>query len=145
MGLKWTSSQQKVIDVRNRNILVSAAAGSGKTAVLVARILELIMDKENPCNIDEMVIVTFTKAAAAQMRQRIMKALEEQLEMQPGNAHLEKQIALIHQAQITTIHGFCKSIIDHHFYLISLVFFHYLTIFLITPMYHSVFLRRYFS
>lgn len=120
MGLKWTSSQQKVIDVRNRNILVSAAAGSGKTAVLVARILELIMDKENPCNIDEMVIVTFTKAAAAQMRQRIMKALEEQLEMQPGNAHLEKQIALIHQAQITTIHGFCKSIIDHHFYLLDL-------------------------
>ena len=120
MELKWTNAQQKVIDVRDRNVLVSAAAGSGKTAVLVARILELIMDREHPCNIDEMVIVTFTKAAAAQMRQRIIKALEDQLEMKPGNVHLEKQIALIHQAQITTIHGFCKSIIDHHFYLLDL-------------------------
>ena len=120
MELKWTNAQQKVIDVRNRNVLVSAAAGSGKTAVLVARILELIMDDEHPCNIDEMVIVTFTKAAAAQMRQRIIKALEDQLDIKPGNVHLEKQIALIHQAQITTIHGFCKSIIDHHFYLLDL-------------------------
>ena len=120
MGLKWTNDQQKVIDIRNRNVLVSAAAGSGKTAVLVARILELIMDSEHPCNIDEMVIVTFTKAAAAQMRQRIIKALEDQLELHPGNTHLEKQIALIHQAQITTIHGFCKNIIDHHFYLLDL-------------------------
>lgn len=78
------------------------------------------MDDEHPCNIDEMVIVTFTKAATA-VRQRIIKALEDQLDIKPGNVHLEKQIALIHQAQITTIHGFCKEIIiDHHFYLLDL-------------------------
>ena len=120
MGITWTKAQQKVIDTRNRNILVSAAAGSGKTAVLVARILDLIMDLDSPCNIDEMIIVTFTKAAAGEMRERIIRAFEEKLDKDPGNAHLEKQIALIHQAQITTIHGFCKNIIDHHFYLLDL-------------------------
>lgn len=120
MGFSWTKAQQKVIRVRDCNVLVSAAAGSGKTAVLVERILELIMDKNNLCNIDDMVIVTFTKAAANEMKQRIVGAFEARLEAEPGNHHLEKQIALIHQANITTIHGFCKDIIENHFYLLDL-------------------------
>ena len=77
--MKWTSEQQKVIDLRNRNMLVSAAAGSGKTAVLVERIIQRITDKENPVDIDKLLVVTFTNAAAAEMRERIGSAIEKRL------------------------------------------------------------------
>ena len=77
--VKWTDEQQKVIDLRERNILVSAAAGSGKTAVLVERILQLISEGEHPLNVDELLVVTFTRAAAAQMKDRLIRALEEKL------------------------------------------------------------------
>ena len=76
MGMTWTDDQRKVIELRDRNILVSAAAGSGKTAVLVERIIKIITDKEHPVDIDRLLIVTFTNAAAAEMRERIGNALK---------------------------------------------------------------------
>ena len=76
MGVKWTKQQQQVIDLRDRNILVSAAAGSGKTAVLVERIITMLTDEEHPVNVDELLIVTFTEAAAGEMKERIRFAIE---------------------------------------------------------------------
>ncbi len=113
--MKWTDEQQKVIDYRNRNILVSAAAGSGKTAVLVERIIKRITDKENPTDIDKLLVVTFTKAAAAEMRERIGNAIEKQLEENPEDENLRKQQTLIHNAQITTIDSFCLFVVRNHF------------------------------
>ena len=84
MGVTWTKEQEKVISLRNRNILVSAAAGSGKTAVLVQRILSKIMDKEHPVDIDRLLIMTFTRAAAGEMRERIARALDEALYRKSG-------------------------------------------------------------
>lgn len=84
MGVKWTEQQQKVIDLRNRNILVSAAAGSGKTAVLVERIIQKITDEQSPVDVDRLLIVTFTEAAAAEMKDRIREAIEKKLEENPG-------------------------------------------------------------
>lgn len=118
--MKWTTGQQKVIDLRNRNILVSAAAGSGKTAVLVERIIQMITNEEHPVDIDRLLIVTFTNLAAAEMKERIGVAIEKKIEEEPDNAHLQKQMTLIHSAQITTIHSFCKSVISNHFNLINL-------------------------
>lgn len=118
--MMWTEAQRKVIELRNRNILVSAAAGSGKTAVLVERIISMITDKEHPVDIDQLLIVTFTKAAASQMRDRIGRAIEERLFRQPGNSHLQKQMTLIHSAQITTIHSFCLWVIRNYFNSIDL-------------------------
>ena len=120
MGMSWTPEQQKVIDLRKRNILVSAAAGSGKTAVLVERIKERILDKEAPIDIDELLVVTFTKAAAAQMRDRVGLAIEAELEKHPFHARLEQQLTLVHNAQITTIDSFCLYVIRNHFHEISL-------------------------
>ena len=113
--MQFTREQQKVIDLRNKNILVSAAAGSGKTAVLVERILGLIMDEENPVDIDRLLIVTFTNAAASEMRERIGTAIEKRLLLQPDNQHLQRQSTLLHHAQITTIDSFCLFIIRNNF------------------------------
>lgn len=120
MGVTWTAEQKKVIDLRNRNILVSAAAGSGKTAVLVERIISMIMDEKHPTDIDRLLIVTFTKAAANEMRERIGAALEKKLEENPDNDHLQKQTTLLHHAQISTIHGFCSYVIQNYFHVIDL-------------------------
>ena len=120
MGMKWTEEQQKVITLRDRNILVSAAAGSGKTAVLVQRILSKIMDPEKPVDIDRLLIMTFTRAAAGEMRERIEKALDQALAADPDNEHLQRQMMLIHTAQITTIDGFCSYVIRNYFHLIGL-------------------------
>ena len=108
MGVNWTKEQQQVIDLKNRNILVSAAAGSGKTAVLVERILKKMTRKENPVDIDRLLIVTFTRAAAGEMRERLTAAVEKRLEEDPDNEHLQRQQTLIYNAQITTIDGFCS-------------------------------------
>ena len=113
--MKWTPEQQNVIDFRNRNILVSAAAGSGKTAVLVERIIQRITDSENPLDIDRLLVVTFTKAAAAEMRERIGNAIEKCLEENPEDDNLRKQSTLIHNAQITTIDSFCLFVVRNHF------------------------------
>lgn len=120
MGVSWTTEQQQVIDLRNRNILVSAAAGSGKTAVLVERIVKIITDKNHPVDIDHLLIVTFTNAAAAEMRERIGNAIEKALDEQPGNEHLLRQLTLIHNAQITTIDSFCLYVVRNHFHEINL-------------------------
>ena len=120
MGMNWTEEQQKVISLRDRNILVSAAAGSGKTAVLVQRILGRIMDSTHPVDIDRMLIMTFTRAAAGEMKERISRALEQALYDDPDNEHLQKQMTLIHMAQITTIDGFCAYVIRNYFHLIGL-------------------------
>lgn len=118
--MKWTKEQQNVIDFRNRDILVSAAAGSGKTAVLVARIIQRILDPQNPVDIDRLLVVTFTKAAAAEMRERIGAAIEVECEKDPQNTHLRRQSALIHNAMITTIDSFCLFVVRNHFEEISL-------------------------
>ena len=120
MGVTWTKEQEKVISLRDRNILVSAAAGSGKTAVLVQRILSMILDPVHPVDIDRLLIMTFTRAAAGEMRERIARALEEALYEDPDNEHLQRQTTLIHTAQITTIDGFCSYVIRNYFHLIGL-------------------------
>ena len=116
----WTDEQRKVIELRNRNILVSAAAGSGKTAVLVERIISLITEGDHPMDIDRLLIVTFTKAAAAEMRERIGAAIEERLLQDGGNEHLQRQQTLLHGAQITTIDSFCMYVVRNYFHLIDL-------------------------
>ena len=115
MAFSYTPSQQSVIDARGRNILVSAAAGSGKTAVLVERIIQIICDEEHPVDIDRLLIVTFTNAAAAEMRERISAAIAAKLLENPESEHLERQSALIHNALITTIDSFCLYILRNHF------------------------------
>ena len=120
MGVNWTREQEQVIYLRNRAILVSAAAGSGKTAVLVERIIQMITDREHPVDIDRLLIVTFTNAAAAEMRERITSAIEQALEEAPEDAHLQRQQTLVHTAQITTIDSFCLSVIRDHFDLLDL-------------------------
>ncbi|MEE1114392.1 MAG: UvrD-helicase domain-containing protein, partial [Eubacterium sp.] len=120
MGVKWTDEQKQVIDLRGRNLLVSAAAGSGKTAVLVERIIERVVDPVHPVDIDRMLIVTFTRAAAGEMKDRIGAALQKRLEADPANDHLQKQGVLLHHAQISTIHGFCTYVIRNYFHRIDL-------------------------
>jgi len=112
--MNFTDEQQAVIDARNCNILVSAAAGSGKTAVLVERIIQLISG-DNPVDIDKLLVVTFTKAAATQMKERITGAISSKLLENPSNKHLQRQETLIHNAQITTIDSFCQYVIRNNF------------------------------
>lgn len=113
--MQLTPEQKKVIEVRDKNILVSAAAGSGKTAVLVERILGLVLDENNPVDIDRLLIVTFTNAAAGEMRQRIGEAIEKRLLEDADNEHLQRQSTLLHRAQITTIDSFCLFVIKNNF------------------------------
>lgn len=115
MERKWTPAQKSAIDTRDCNVLVSAAAGSGKTAVLVERIISMITDPDKNIDIDRLVVVTFTKAAAAQMKDKIRKALDSMLDENPGNVNLLRQITLLNNAQITTIDSFCLWIIRNHF------------------------------
>ncbi len=116
--IRLTPEQQKVVDTRNCNLLVAAAAGSGKTAVLVKRIIKKVTEEGQ--DIDRLLIVTFTNAAAAEMRERIGAAIEEALFKNPEDAHLQRQMLLLHNAQITTIHSFCLSVIREFFHLLSL-------------------------
>ena len=118
--VKWTPDQKRVIEARNANILVSAAAGSGKTAVLVERIVDRITSKENPIDIDRMLVVTFTKAAAAEMRERVINALEKKKEQFPDDENLDRQMTLVHNAQITTIDSFCVFVARNYFEKIGL-------------------------
>ena len=120
MSVKWTEEQNKVIHLGHRNLLVSAAAGSGKTAVLVERIIHMLTRKENPVDVDELLVVTFTEAAAAEMKDRIRAAIEKKIEEEPENEDLRRQATLIHSARITTIHSFCLSVIREHFHVIDI-------------------------
>ena len=115
MAIQFTPAQQKVLDARDHNILVSAAAGSGKTAVLVERIVRLVSEGEHPLDIDRLLVVTFTRAAAAQMRERIGKALSARLSLDPSNAHLQRQEVLLHNAQITTMDSFFTFLLRNYF------------------------------
>ena len=108
---KWTQDQIKVIESRNTNVLVSAAAGSGKTTVLIERIFSKINDKNNPVDVDKFVIVTFTRAAAAQMKEKLRSRIEKEIEKRNGDSHLQRQLSLLSQAHISTIHSFCGFII----------------------------------
>ncbi|MBP5281052.1 MAG: UvrD-helicase domain-containing protein, partial [Lachnospiraceae bacterium] len=118
--VKFTEQQQRVIDLRNCNILVSAAAGSGKTAVLTERIVNMVCDEEHPIDIDRLLVVTFTNAAAAEMRERIGNKLSERLQDNPQSQHIQRQLTLLHAAQITTIDSFCLFLLKNHFQEIGL-------------------------
>ncbi|HBH92056.1 MAG TPA: helicase, partial [Bacteroides sp.] len=115
MARNWTAQQKRAIELHNKNILVSAAAGSGKTAVLVERIIRMITDPDNHVDIERLVVVTFTNAAAAQMRERIGAALESMIEENPSDRNLQRQLAMIHMAQITTIDSFCLNILRNNY------------------------------
>ena len=115
MAFKPTEEQARIINARNTSLLVSAAAGSGKTAVLVERIVSLVCDKENPVDIDRILVVTFTQAAAAEMKERVLKRIGEILEGDPENEHLLRQQTLVHRALITTTDSFCLDVIRNHF------------------------------
>lgn len=119
-NVHWTDAQQKVIDARNSNLLVSAAAGSGKTAVLVERIIQMISNSECPIDLDKLLVVTFTKAAAAQMKDKIVDAIEQLLIEQPENEHYLRQMDLTNHANIMTIDSFCYQIVKEHFYALSI-------------------------
>ncbi|MHC5293637.1 helicase-exonuclease AddAB subunit AddA [Listeria welshimeri] len=112
----WTDDQWKAIQANGNNILVAAAAGSGKTAVLVTRIIEKLVDETGNLNVDELLIVTFTNASAAEMKYRIGKSLEEALSQNPDSSHLKKQVALLNYASISTLHSFCLEIIRKHYF-----------------------------
>ncbi|MDD3169593.1 MAG: UvrD-helicase domain-containing protein, partial [Eubacteriales bacterium] len=117
--MKWTKEQQEAIDIREKNILVSAAAGSGKTAVLVERIKQLILRDQVP--LDRMLIVTFSNAAASEMREKIVAAISRELEGSTKNtAFLREQLNLIHRANISTFHAFSMEVIRRYFYLIDM-------------------------
>ena len=120
MSISFTEKQQQVIDTRGHNLLVSAAAGSGKTAVLVERIVKMVSDSEHPVDIDRLLVVTFTNAAAAQMRERISSARNDRLAADPENEHLQRQTTLLHNARITTIDSFCLFVLRNQFHTIGL-------------------------
>ena len=116
--VKWTNEQLQAIEEKGSNILVAAAAGSGKTAVLVERIIHKIIDEK--MDINNMLVVTFTNAAASEMRERILEAIYKQLEKDPQNIHLQRQITLLNKASICTIHSFCLDVIRNNFYEIDM-------------------------
>ena len=111
----WTKAQKEAIEALGDNILVSAAAGSGKTAVLVERVIRLITRQEDPCDIDSLVVMTFTKAAAAQMKSKIYQKLREELEKRPGDVYLRQQMMKVTNARICTIDSLCSQIVREHF------------------------------
>jgi ATP-dependent helicase/nuclease subunit A len=116
----WTDDQWKAIFAKNQDILVAAAAGSGKTAVLVERIIQKIISTDDPINVDELLVVTFTNASAAEMRHRIGEALEKAINENPKSTHLRKQLSLLNRASISTLHSFCLEVIRKYYYMIDI-------------------------
>lgn len=115
-GSTWTDEQWQAITARGSDILVAAAAGSGKTAVLVERIIKRITDPTHPIDVDRLLIVTFTNASAAEMKKRIGTAIEEELQKSPQSAHLKRQLVLLNRASISTLHSFCQSVLRRYYY-----------------------------
>lgn len=113
--MHWTEDQQKAIDARGGTLIVSAAAGSGKTAVLVERCIQRLTDTEHPCSADKLLIVTFTRAATAEMRSRLAEAVSKKLLEDPTNTHLQTQQMLLPSAQICTIDSFCGNLVRENF------------------------------
>ena len=107
---EWTQEQKSAIEDRGGTLLVSAAAGSGKTAVLTERVLRRVTDPENPIDITELLLVTFTRAAAAEMRERIAAAIGAAVAQDPSSVRLRRQLFLVHRAKITTVHALCMSL-----------------------------------
>ncbi|TCN27938.1 helicase-exonuclease AddAB subunit AddA [Mesobacillus foraminis] len=118
-GVTWTDDQWKAIMANGQDILVAAAAGSGKTAVLVERIIKKITSGSDPLDVDELLVVTFTNASAAEMRHRIGEALEKAITADPSSSHLRKQLSLLSRASISTLHSFCLDVIRKYYYLID--------------------------
>lgn len=116
----WTDEQWEAIVTRGNHTLVAAAAGSGKTAVLVERIIKMITDEKDPIDVDRLLVVTFTKAAASEMRQRIGEAIEKELRKKPSSLHLRRQLTLLNRATITTLHSFCMEILQRYSFRIDL-------------------------
>lgn len=120
MAARWTEAQLDAIRARQGTVLVSAAAGSGKTAVLVERVIERLTDSENPTDADRLLVVTFTKAAAAEMRERIERRLSDMIREEPMNDRLRRQQLLLQQAQICTVDSFCSTIVREFFYMLGI-------------------------
>lgn len=119
--MSWSEAQLQAIRLRDKNILVAAAAGSGKTSVLVERIIQRLLDPVQPIDVNQILVVTFTNAAAAEMRSRVGVALQKALTEQRGQtAHIERQLVLLHSAQISTIHAFCQQLVRQHFHLLDI-------------------------
>ena len=118
--VELSKEQQAVVDARDCSLLVAAAAGSGKTFVLVKRIMDRILDAKAPLDIDRLLIVTFTNAAAAEMRERIGNAIEKAIEKDPENIQLKKQAALLSSAQISTIDSFCMSVVKENYHALDI-------------------------
>ncbi|WP_018662405.1 helicase-exonuclease AddAB subunit AddA [Heyndrickxia acidiproducens] len=119
-GAVWTDDQWKAVMAKGQDILVAAAAGSGKTAVLVERMIRKLINEEDPLDIDQLLVVTFTNAAAAEMRHRIGEALETAIGRNPESHHLRKQLSLLNKAPISTLHAFCLDVIRKYYYLINI-------------------------
>lgn len=119
-GVKWSDEQWQAIAARGQNILVAAAAGSGKTAVLVERIIRRITEPSDPVDVDRLLVVTFSNAAAAEMKARVGQALEKALAENPSSVHLRRQLSLLNRARISTIHSFCMSVLRRYYYKIGL-------------------------
>jgi len=119
-GLTFTDAQWKAIWATGKDILVSAAAGSGKTKVLITRMIEKVLDETNPIDVDELLVVTFTNASAAEMRHRMAEALEEAIATRPESVHLRRQLNLLNKAQISTLHSFCMNVVRQYAYLIDI-------------------------
>ncbi|MDK2599193.1 UvrD-helicase domain-containing protein [Bacillus stercoris] len=116
----WTDDQWNAIVSTGKDILVAAAAGSGKTAVLVERMIRKITAEENPIDVDRLLVVTFTNASAAEMKHRIADALEKELVQRPGSLHIRRQLSLLNRASISTLHSFCLQVLKKYYYLIDL-------------------------
>jgi len=116
----WTDAQWRAIFAEGRDVLVSAAAGSGKTAVLIERLIQKITRENNPIDVDELLVVTFTNASAAEMRHRMAEALEKALIKDPSSNHLRRQLSLLNKAQISTLHSFCLSIVKQYAYVLDI-------------------------
>ncbi|HZG57398.1 UvrD-helicase domain-containing protein, partial [Paenibacillus sp.] len=119
-GSPWTDEQWQAIASRGDHLLVAAAAGSGKTAVLVERIIRTVSDANRGIDIDRLLVATFTNAAAAEMRHRLRDALEKALTANPGSRHLRRQLALVGRASITTLHSFCLEVVRRYVHLTEL-------------------------
>lgn len=120
MSRQWTPEQRHCIDARGGTVLVSAAAGSGKTTVLVERVIRRITDEQHPVDADRLLVVTFTKAAAAEMKQRLGKALAEQMAAHPHDRRLQRQQMLLPRAHISTVHSFCSALLRENFHLLDI-------------------------
>ena len=115
--MEWTKEQREAIEKSGENILLSAAAGSGKTAVLVQRIIEMITDKEKAVDVNRLLVLTFTESAAREMKNKISDAIERNLENQPNDANLKRQRLLLSSADISTVHAFCLETIKANIHL----------------------------